>query len=389
MLRYTAKLFLRQAPNRLLRRYFESKGLLGHIPWDGLKETRIEPIHEAILELPEAERREISRDFRAASELASPRGSALLVRLSRERGLALMEPQWRNPNGYARALLALLDHPGVFEEARNVARWEFLPRSSMDKRNGLPPMPPDTSPAALSRFAAAISEYYREEQDRGEYCQVEHFRRNGHLHYFFGYPSDYLGTLLGYEDDGELARKDWKPAFEVVAAFDERCGTLELSAEGGRKVRSDLAARFARSIMQIERIPEVLPETQYNLQMLLDRNFMFLTSPEENIDLVRAKSVRVHWPGMKKRLLTFEVDGRDIHASVHDLVDEVLRGSSVGLNELIVADAWLQVVFRGGGRRGRSFSFHIATSSSCSLGDSPEELILKDCLKRWGVEVSE
>jgi len=388
VLRYTPKVFMRQAPNRLLRRYFEAKGLLAEIPWDRLKETKIEPVHEAILELPATDRRQIAGDFRAITELASPRGSALLIRLARQRGVDFA-PQFDDCNGYGRALLALLDHRSIFEEARTSTRWEFLPRGSMDKRNGLPKMMPDTSPLTLARFAADISRYYREEQGRGEHCQVEHFLQNGHIDYFFAYPSDYLDTFLGYEDDGELERKDWKPAFEVAMAFDQRYGTLETCAEGGGKVRADLAARFARSVLQLEQLPEVLPESQYNLQILLDRNFAFPTLPEENIDLVRAKSVRAYWPGKKKRLLTFEVDGRDIHASVHDLIDEVLRGSSVGLNEMMVADAWLQVVFSGGERRGRSFSFHIATSSSCSLGDSPEDLTLKDCLKRWEIDVSE
>ncbi len=387
--RHTPKLFLRQAPNSLLRRYFESKGLLSHIPWDGLKETKIEPVHLAILELPEADRREIGRDFRAISDLASPRGSALLIRLARERGVDLTGPEWRNSNGYARALLALLDHPGIFEEARTVVRWEFLPRSSMDKRNGLPPMTPDTSPAALARFAAAVSEYYREEQGRGEHCQVEHFRQHGHIHYFFAYPSDYLKTFLGYEDDGELARRDWKPAFEVVTAFDEHCGTLELCAGGGRKVRSELAARFARSLLQLEQLPEVLPEAEYKLQLLLDRDFAFPTRPEDNIDLTRVTSLRVRWPGVGRRLVTFEVDGRDVHASVHRLIDEVLAGSAVTLNELVVVDVWLQAIFSGGKRRGRSISFHISAPSSCSLEDSPEELTLKDCLRRWRIDVSE
>lgn len=354
-----------------------------------MKETKIEPIHHAVLQLSAAERREIGRDFRAIHELASRPGAVLLIRTARQHGVDLTGPAFRDCNGHARALLAFLDYRGIFDEARNASRWEFLPRGSMDKRNGLPKTAPDTSPVTLARLAAEISRYYREEQDRGEYCQVEHFQPNDHTDYFFAYPSDYLNTIMGYEDDGELSRKDWKPAFEVAMAFDRRFGTLELYAEGGRKIRSEMGARFARAVLGVEQLPELLPEAQYNLQVLLDRDFAFTTLPEEGIDLVRAKSLRVHWPGKKKRLVTFEVDGRDIHASVHDLIDEVLQGSAVDPSELIVADAWLQVVFSGGERRGRSFSFHIATPSSCSLGDSPEELILKDCLKRWEIDVSE
>jgi hypothetical protein len=388
MLRYTAKLFLRQAPNRLLHRYFESKGLLGEIPWAALKETKIEPVHEAVLQVSEAERRTVGRDFRAINELASRRGAVLLVRTARQRGLDLTGPEFRDCNGHARALLTFLDHPAVFEEARNAARWEFLSRVSMDRRNGLPKMVPDTSPSTLARFAAEISRYYREAEGRGEHCYLEHFRHNGHTDYFFAYPSDYLNTFMGYEDDGEFARKDWKPAFEVAMAFDQRFGTLELYAEGGGKVRSELGTRFVQAVLGLDQVPEVLPEAHYALQGLLRRDFAFPTLPGDGIDLVRVKSLRVRWPGGTRRLVTFEVDGRDVHASVHDLIDDVLRGSSVSLDELVVVDGSIQVVFSGGDRRGRILSFHISTASSCSLDDSPEELTLKDCLKRWRIDVT-
>lgn len=388
MLRYTPKVFLRQTPNRLLQRYFESKGLLADVPWPDLKETKIEPVHEAILKLPDAGRREVGRDFRAVGELASRRGAVLLVRTAQQRGVDLAGAEFHESNGHARALATFLDHRAIFDESCNAARWEFLPRVSMDKRNGLPKMAPDTSPRALARFAGEISKYYRDAEGRGEHCHVEHFQHNRHTDYFFAYPSDYLNTLIGYEDDGELARKDWKPAFEVALAFDQRFGTLELYAEGGGKVRSELGARFAQSVLGVEQVPEVLPESQYNLQGLLRRDFAFLTLLEERIDLVRVKSLRVRWPGALRRLVNFEVDGRDIHASVHDLIDEVLAGSNVSVDELIVVDAWLHVIFYGGGRRGRSFSFHVAVPSSCSLHDSPEELILKDALRRWGIDIS-
>ena len=110
MLRYTPKVVLRQTPNRLLHRYFEAKSLLRDIPWTGLKETKIEPIHQAVLQLSAADRREIGRDFRAIHELASRPGAVLLVRTARQHGVDLTGPAFRDCNGHARALLAFLDH---------------------------------------------------------------------------------------------------------------------------------------------------------------------------------------------------------------------------------------------------------------------------------------
>lgn len=380
--RYTPKVFLRQAPNRLLQSYFAAKGLLLDLPWKDLKETKIEPIHQAVLGLKEAERRDIGRDFRAVWELATRRGSGLLIRIAKQRGVDLATAAASRRTPYERALSAFLDHPEVFAEATAAARWELLPRGLMEKRNGLPKIAPDTSESALANFAAVLAQYYQEEQGRGEHCKVEHFAQS-HLDYFFAYPADYWNTLLGYEADGELARRDWKPAFEVVIAYDQSAGTVEICAEGGSKVRADLGARFARAVLHVDQDPAPLPEAEYNLQNLLHRDFLFSTLPDENVEFVRVKSIRVRWPGAQKRYVTFDVDGRDIHANVHDLIEDVLGSRSVERERLVVVAASIQAVFSN-----RSVSFDLAWPSTCSLADTPEELTLKGCLKRWGVDAT-
>lgn len=217
--RYTPKVFLRQAPNRLLQSYLAAQGLLSAFPWEHLRETKIEPLHEAILGLPEGQRRQIGRDFRAIWDLASPRGATLLIRIAKQHGVELAVAASHRRTPYERALAAFLEQPAVFADATAAARWGPLPRGLMEKFNGLPKIPPDTSASTLVRFGEELSRYYQEEQGRGEHCRVEHFVL-GHLDYFFAYPADHWNTLLGYEEDGELARKDWKPAFEVVVASD-------------------------------------------------------------------------------------------------------------------------------------------------------------------------
>lgn len=158
---------------------------------------------------------------------------------------------------------------------------------------------------------------------------------------------------------------------------------MEVCAEGGSKVRAELAARFAHTVLHVDQDPAPLPETQYKLQGLLERDFVFTTQPGENLEGVRPKSIWVRWPGNPKRHLTFDVDGRDIHANVHDLIDDTLGGSAVRRDSLIVVGASIQAVFST-----RTVSFDLALST-CNLGDTPEELILKEGLKRWGIDATE
>jgi hypothetical protein len=332
--------------------------------------------------LPEAQRREIGRDFRAIWDLAARRGSAPLIRIAKQRGVDLSTVVSNRRTPYERALSVFLEQPAVFVEATAAGRWELRPRGSTEKRNGLPKIAPDTSDATLASFGGVLSRYFQEEQGRGEHCKVEHFAQS-HLDYFFAYPADYWNTFLGYEADGELARKEWKPAFELVIAFDRSAGTVETCAEGGSKVRADLGALFARAVLHVDQDPAPLPEAQYNLQGLLDRNLVFTTQPGDNLEFVRAKSIRVRWPGNRKRYVNFDVDGRDTHANVHDLIDDVLGDAVVERDRLFVAGASIQAVFSS-----RIVSFDLAWPSTCNLGDTPEELILKESLKRWGIDAT-
>ena len=84
---YTPKVLLRQVPNGLLRDYFvDQRNQLLDIPWGRLRETDVEPIHEAILGLPEADRREIGGHFRAVAEMAKREFTPWLIHVAREQG---------------------------------------------------------------------------------------------------------------------------------------------------------------------------------------------------------------------------------------------------------------------------------------------------------------
>ena len=61
---YNPRRFFRQAPNNLLEQYFKEKGVLAEIKFKELTETKIDPIYDAWLALPEKKRNDIEKDFR-------------------------------------------------------------------------------------------------------------------------------------------------------------------------------------------------------------------------------------------------------------------------------------------------------------------------------------
>jgi hypothetical protein len=52
-----------EAPNRLLKEYYERVGLNGDIPWQHLAERNIDRVFEAYQKAPEKTRRQMDEDF--------------------------------------------------------------------------------------------------------------------------------------------------------------------------------------------------------------------------------------------------------------------------------------------------------------------------------------
>ena len=381
---YTPRLFLRQVPNGLLQTYFAKRNQLEEIQWDRLAETDVEPIHEALLELPAADRRAIGGHFRAICEMAKREFAPWLIRVARENGLDLVSQFRRTSCAHEMAFWTFLNHHTVFEEARTLAHWERLPRRSMEKRDGLPAMTPQITADALEQFGAGLAEYFQTHQGRGEHCKVEHLLRSGHIDFFFAFPADYADVLIGYEDDGNFSRRQWKPAFEVVVAFDRLAGTVDLYAEGTKDVRDEIAAIFTRSILQIDSEPHRVTKPPYNLQLLLQPGFQFPTAPEDNLRWFKLKAIRVQKQNSEERIL-FDAGSGDHARSVHDLIDEALNEMNLPRENLSVTQATFQAAFETGRKRPKSVSFTITHPAGCTLRDSDEDLTLRRCLRQWQI----
>ncbi|MCC6366324.1 MAG: hypothetical protein IT165_22635 [Bryobacterales bacterium] len=382
---YTPKVLLRQVPNALLWEYFiENRKQLRDLPWGRLRETDVEPIHDALLALPEADRREIGGHFRAIAEMAKREFTPWLVRIARERDIDLVKPFRRKSCAYERAFWMFLKHPDVFEEARTLSHWERLPRRSMEKRTGLPPMDPEITPDVLEQFGRAMAEYYQENQGRGDHCKVEHFLRSGHIDFFFAYPADYADVLIGYEDGGNFARREWKPAFEVIISFDRIAGSLDLYAEGTRDVRDELVSIFARTVLKLNFEPPRAAKPPYNLQLLLQPGFQFPTAPEDNVRWVKMRTIRVRKQASVEQIL-FDVGSGEARRDIHDLIDEALNQMNLPRERLVATQASFQAGFETGRKQPKTVNFTITHPSGCTLRDSDEDLTLRRYLRQWNI----
>ncbi len=385
---YTPKAFLRHVPIGLLQDYFAQRKQLQDINWDQFNESSLDGLHDAICGLPEVDAREINNQFRAVWGMAAREYMPWLIQVAREHGVDLVASMGKQSNAYERAFRFFLEHPAIFEEARALAHWENLPRRSTERRNGMPKVAPDINEQTLAQFGEDLSQYYQQTQGRGEHCKVEHLVRAGHIDFLFAYPADYTDTIICYEDDGHFARKEWKPAFEVVIMFDRNLGAAEFFAEGSKDVRESIAGIFTRSVLGVDEVPKRVPKPPYDLQPLLNPNFGFPTRPEDNILHVRLKSIRLQKWNDDGRIL-FEIGGRNSRKSAIDLVAEALNEVRLPRDTFRVTQAGFQAVFENETKRGKTVSFTITAPAGCSLRDSDEDMILRRCLRDWGIATDE
>ncbi len=386
---YNPKTVLRHLPNTYLQEFFSRYDDFVCFDWAAIKENGIEPLFDAWQKMPESQRKEASDVFRRIHAFATPRGTAVLVESAREMGIDIAPAMRALRNAYERAFWVFLKHSEVFESACTPVDVASLPMKYWEKCACEPRLQIEVTSGVIEEMSREMSSYYLARQGRGDTCKVEYRRRDQGVHVFFAYPSDYTDQMVGYDDDGELVYNPWHPAFVVVFRYDENTGTLGVFAEGGTEIREDLAEIFAQVILHEEHWQKMWTEHAYDLEPLKDRNLTFPTDPNDHLDSVSVKGMRLQVHERPGGTITLDVDDRNPSSTVHSLIDAALDREKVSLSKVTVQEAKCRAVFRSSEGGDRCITFTVAAPSQCDLGDSSEEEKLKRYLRVWGIERDE
>jgi hypothetical protein len=380
---YSPKQFIRQVPNPLLKAFFDQRGELSDLKWEKLGEVDADPVFEAWQALPEADRNDVERLFRAIADLATPEGLQTLIEEGQFHGVDLTVSLGQLKGLHEKAFWVYLNQERIFTSAGRLNRADNLNGRYWRRRN-LPVKKPDVSHPTRKLLGDAISQYYREHQGRGEHCTVEAYLRRENIHYLFAYPADYADTVIVYTDAGSLERQLQKAAFAVIFAYNEVAGTLDLFVQGDKKIRRDMEEIFTRLILK-EELPEEEPDANpFDLNGLRSRDFDFPTDPEDGVREVRVKSLRLSLVGPGFGRITFESDAWTKRGDIYDLMDKALNHQRLSSETVTVTQATMQVIFATSGRP-KTITFQISYPDSCNLKDKPEHLKIKEYLKRWGI----
>ncbi|HUT56805.1 MAG TPA: hypothetical protein VNA25_02895 [Phycisphaerae bacterium] len=175
----------------------------------------------------------------------------------------------------------------------------------------------------------------------------------------------------------------------MVFIYDQADGTLDLYAQGDKRLKQDIQKLFARTILHEEIGEENRNSVPYELNRLKDSAFTFPTEPEDRITEVRVRQMRLSIIGNEGKRITFEVPPKGLRTEIHDLMQHALHEQRLPLSIVNVTSAVIQMRFENGSGRGRSektLSFRISFPDSCSLKDKPEHLVAKKYLKEWKLE---
>jgi hypothetical protein len=389
---YSTREVFRQMPNALLARYFGVHGLLGHLDFEAMNETRPEELLAAWLQLPDFRRNEMDAELREIFELSCEKGFHA-IRDEAEWHLAadpfarveFVEKLASLSNHFERAMVTFLDHRQFWRGATRFYHADTLPY--WRKRKNLPHIAAAVGDASLHELANLISDYFHRSEGRGKNCMVEPFRR-GALDYFFAYPEDYSQQSIEWVN-GEFGRRPHNPAFEVIYVYSREEGSLDVNCRGSYKAIEPLQRMFATAILKLSELPPDAKDHRiYDLNPLRERNFSFVYAVGSGIEELAVKKLRLSSTIKKGDRITVEADALNGSAGIYDLLDQMRRGVPLDLYHVTQVELAASVV-TDSNKPPKTLTIRITHPNSCSLKYDEVDLKLRDVLTASGIELKE
>ncbi|QNN25105.1 hypothetical protein HED60_23450 [Planctomycetales bacterium ZRK34] len=378
---------LKQISNPLLREFFRRRGELDDVPWDDLTEHKIEAIFEAWQALDEPKKLEVQVILRDVFELADHRGRAVLAEeiLCRcpDRA-AEFEAQASKADN---AMWVYLNVHEAFDEAAMFARADALAAGRYwNRRNSLPKKVIDVDQALCDRLAQALTAYYGPTQMRGRHCHIVHYRRSGGGDYFFAYLDDYPDKHLVFDGDSDqpIVRAD-RYAFENVFVYNEGDGSMELYAQGGKKLWEPLQTAFCEAVLDEKIDPADPMRPAYQLDHLLTPDFPLPTDPADGVEEARITLLRIAPPG-SGGYIEIKADLKGNRNDIYRKIERWLK-AGVAVEGARVVKASFLLKFQGNGHgRQPTMPFDVTPNSS-NLKSKPDEQreVADRSLKMWKV----
>ncbi|MDD3661474.1 MAG: hypothetical protein PHG63_00225 [Candidatus Dojkabacteria bacterium] len=368
--------FLRYIDDDLLKQYFEQKGINITIPQASSDNERVEALQALIEALPQEKLNELEYDFSEVKEMASEFGLESILTVADSYGISLQHDIEEIENCTNQAFYAFLHQPKIFESARVLHDTTTLANKS--RRVDLKKVSVDQAELRTEALTSRLSEYLIGKYGKGKQCRAEVYRFKDRA-CFLLYPEDYKKSDLEYQED-DLKRVTRRPSFQITYIYYPETGTLEVASSYRGKTIKDLFDLFSEAVLEDEK-PVDDYQKIYELDKLLRPDFVFLTEPEDMIESVGLKHLRL--VGRLDKTIQVTIDLKEFNGV--KTMQEYLSRQNMHPSHYFVNQARIQVKYRGEGRKGR-VTMQLTFPDKCNLSDTPLHTKTRKYLAKWGLE---
>lgn len=365
---------LKQIANPLLREFFRRRNELLDVPWDTLTEHRIEPIYQAWQALPTRSQREVQDVLRDVYALANHRGLSVLKEEVFWERLGESCALGEQGSKAGAALWTYLHEPTAFARASVFARADALASGRYwVKRDDLPTRHVEPDAGVCRTLELALTSYYASTQLRGRCCKVVAYTRQEESIYFFAYLDDFEEAHMVFDQESsEPVVRRGRHAFENVFVLTPRVGTLELFAEGGKKVQRPLQSAFARAVLGIELGEAAPPRPAYRLDHLLKRDHPLVADPRDGVVDARMTRVRIAAPG-SQGYVEVAADPRADRYDIYTQLSRRIAPAAFGAGVRAIQATFVLKFQRSPGRCGPTqMTINVSVPDSCDLRQKQE-----------------
>jgi hypothetical protein len=381
---YAPKTFLRQCPNSALKKYFDTKGVSIELDWKTVTPRKVEPLFDAIEELPDDERKCVERDFRLVFEMATEKGRLLFVEQAEILGVDLGERFADGENAYEAAMIAILEYTRIFEIASCV--HDIFRIGNWRKRTVGERLHATDDPERIQAFEAELKRIYKK-QGRGRSCHIDRYQRLDPLRIcYFAYPEDFPTSDIEFDEQHKFRRVTRRPALENVFVYSPEAGTLDISATGPKEHKESLAEAFCIHILELKALPPEKARPEYTLKPVMDPAFRFPIEPGDGVERIDIKSLRLDYPDAEQTRVTVDTKPNGSANAIHESMKRTLDLTKFPLERLHPSRAEVTVEFKPvNGQRAKRLMFPITYPDRCGLGDDPLDQVARQILRRAGI----
>lgn len=382
--------FFRRAPQDWLKRYFESKNALIGFDWNSISVRNVDPLVKAWLELDDTLRGQMTQDFAHIKLLATPAGKMQIIDESffhdaqEVVSLKLAELD----DIYECAFWTMLEQPECWNGAVFYAAADSKPRRYWRKRVNMPELgrkPTELDGDALAKEIVAL---FRWTEGRGDHCVVRQYRRgrDGEREYYFAYPQDHKQSTIQF-DNGEMAKRPYNPAFEIIFVHNDSERTLTIWHDGPKTRVQDLQVAFARAILNQEILKDCpRDERVYDLSRFRDPDYQFSPDDALGIERVEIRKIGMRTRGSAEHVVSIDLGRKTPGHMLGQRIEAATQG--IPRSAWQVARVGLRVIFekKSHEAKRKTRSFEIVWPNSCSVQDDEYGIVIQRLLADHGIE---